>query len=316
MNSHQNARLTVHGRALLVTRILKHGLRPEEAAQAMGVSVRTAYKWLARYRKEGRSGLQNRSSKPYRCPHQIDETRRQRIIQARYKRRIYRQISQETGISVSTIARVLRREGLNRLAALEPAPPPQRYEREAPGDLLHLDIKKLGRFDKPGHRVTGDRQKGRSRGAGWDYVHVAIDDHSRVAWAGIKPDETGASAWRALIAAVRYYRHLGIRFREVLTDNGACYRSKAFARTCRRLGLKRKRTQPYRPRTNGKAERLIQTALHEWAYARAYENAAQRAEYLTTWLHQYNWHRPHSSLGYLPPVSRLPLLNNLVALHT
>lgn len=316
MNSHQNARLTVHGRALLVTRILEHGLRPEEAAQAMGVSVRTAYKWLARYRQEGLPGLENRSSRPHRCPHQISDDQRQSIINARRKRRIYRQIHQETGISVSTIARLLHREGLNRLAALEPAEPPNRYEREAPGELLHLDIKKLGRFDRPGHRVTRDRQKGTSRGAGWDYVHVAIDDHSRIAWACIKPDETGASAWRALIAAVRYYRHLGIRFHRVLTDNGACYRSKAFARACRRLGLKHTTTRPYRPRTNGKAERLIQTALHEWAYARAYDNADQRAEYLATWLHQYNWHRPHSSLGYQPPVSRLPLLNNLVALHS
>ena len=145
---------------------------------------------------------------------------------------------------------------------------------------------------------------------------MAIDDHSRLAWACLRRDETASSAWRALLAALRYYRSLGIRFRRVLTDNGACYRSAVFARACRRLGLLHKRTGPYRPRTNGKAERWIQTALHEWAYARAYDSSEQRAEHLPAWLHQYNWHRPHASLGYQPPVSRLPLLNNLLALHS
>lgn len=316
MNPHKNARLTVYGRALLVSRILDHGLRPAEAAQAMGVSVRTAYKWLARYREEGRAGLENRSSRPQRCPHALGQGQREQIIEQRRQRRIYRDISASTGASASTIARVLARAGLNRLSALEPAPPPNRYEHRQPGDLLHLDIKKLGRFTRPGHRVTGDRRQGRSDGVGWDYVHVAIDDHSRLACAEIKPDETAASAWRALIAALRYYRTLGIRFTRVLTDNGACYISSSFARACRRLGLKHQRTRAYRPRTNGKAERLIQTALHEWAYARAYEDSEQRTRHLPNWLHYYNWHRPHASLGYKPPVSRLPKLNNLVALHT
>lgn len=316
MNTHKNARLTVHGRALLVTRILEHGLRPAEAAQAMGVSTRTAYKWLARYRKEGMPGLENRSSRPHRCPHATSDEQRQRIMTKRGERYIYRQISEEEGVSPSTVGRVLRSAGMNRLTSLEPARPANRYEHDNPGDLLHLDIKKLGRFRKPGHRVTGSPQAGQSYGAGWEYVHMAIDDHSRIAWATICRDESGASAWRALIAALRYYRSLGIRIQRVLTDNGGCYRSAVFARACRRLGLKHRRTKPYTPRTNGKAERWIQTALREWAYARAYENSSQRADYLPAWIHQYNWHRPHSAIGYLPPISRLPVMNNLVALHT
>ena len=316
MNSHKNARLTVHGRALLVKRILEEGLRPVEAAQAMGVSVRTAYKWLARFREEGPAGLQNRSCRPRHCPHASSAGQQRQILELRRQRHIYRHISQDVGVSPSTVARVLRRAGLNRLSALEPAPPSNRYEHDAAGDLLHLDIKKLGRFRKPGHRVTGDPQKGKSYGAGWDYVHVAIDDHSRIGWAGIWPNETAASAWRALLAALRYYRSLGITIKRVLTDNGGCYRSAAFARVCRRLKLKHRRTQPYRPRTNGKAERWIQTALREWAYARTYQNSEQRAAHLPHWLHRYNWHRPHASLSYLPPISRLPKMNNLLALHT
>jgi len=316
MNTHKNARLTVQGRALLVRRIVEQGQRPVEAAQAMGVSARTAYKWLGRYRAQGQPGLYEASSRPARCPHRLSEATRQQIVALRRERRIYRAISAALGVPVSTVARVLQRAGLNRLALLDPAPPIRRYEHAAPGDLLHLDIKKLGRFWRPGHRVTGSR-RGASQGAGWDYVHVAIDDHSRISWATIKPDETGASAVAALIAAVRYYRGLGVRITRVLTDNGACYKSHAFARTCRRLGISHRRTRAYRPRTNGKAERLIQTALREWAYARSYDNADQRAAHLPHWLHHYNWHRPHASLDYNPPISRLGLtVNNLVGLHT
>jgi len=315
MNSHKNARLTVHGRTLLVRRVLEQGLRPEEAAQAAGVSVRTAYKWLKRYREEGPAGLSNRSSRPQHCPHAIPPEDQEKVIEARKCRQTYQQISQRLHIGRSTIARLLGRAGLNRLSSLEPAEPIQRYEYGQPGGLLHLDIKKLGCFHRPGHRVTGDRQQG-SRGAGWEYVHVAIDDYSRLGFGTIHPDETGLSACSALLQAVRHYRSLGIRFERVLTDNGAGYRSRRFRRLCRRLGLRHLRTRPYTPRTNGKAERFIQTALREWAYARAYESSAQRAAHLPLWLHQYNWHRPHASLGYLPPVSRLPALNNLVDLHS
>jgi transposase InsO family protein len=317
VNNHKNARLTVHGRAFLVKRILEEGLRPREAAQAVGVSVRTAYKWLKRYQEEGKAGLENRSSRPHHCPHATSREVLEAVIERRKARQTYHHISQALGLGLSTLARLLARHGLNRLAHLEPAPPPQRYEVETPGGLLHLDIKKLGRFRKPGPRVTQDMSfQGRSRGAGWEFVHVAIDDASRIAFSTLLPDESGRSACVALLRAVRYYRTLGIRIQRVLTDNGSCYRSHRFQRLCRRLGIKTKRTRPFTPRTNGKAERFIQTALREWAYARAYDNSDQRAQFLPIWLHHYNWHRPHSSLGHLPPISRCPAVNNLVDLHT
>lgn len=314
MNIHKNARLTPHGRALLVRRVLDGGLRVEEAAHASGVSVRTAYKWLQRFRAEGMAGLDDRSSRPKSCPHALPQAVQAQVIEQRRSRQTYRQISQHCGVGQSTIARWLRRAGLNRLAALEPAAPIVRYEYAEPGDMLHLDIKKLGRFHRPGHRVTAERTQN-SRRAGWEFVHVALDDHSRVAFADIQPDESGRSACRALLAALRYYRTLGITFRRLLTDNGACYKSRRFARLCQRLGLCHRRTKPYTPQTNGKAERFIQTALREWAYARTYDSSSQRAQHLPLWLHQYNWHRPHASIQYLPPISRIPALNNLVGLH-
>ena len=313
MNTHKHARLTIYGRDLLVRRILEHGQRPVEAAQAMGVSARTAYKWLARYHAQGLEGLYERSSRPARCPQQLSAATRDRIIALRRERRIYRAISQEVGVPVTTIARVLQRAGLNRLSALDPAPPIKRYTHDAPGDLLHLDIKKLGRFKRPGHRVTGDRQAGRSRGAGWDYVHVAIDDHSRVSHATIRPDETGISAVRALIASLRYYRGLGVTFKRVLTDNGACYGSRVFAKACRRLGLTHRRTRAYRPRTNGKAERFIQTLMREWAYAIPYRSSDSRNRDLARYLDFYNTARPHYALSKQPPAQRLnALLNNVL----
>ena len=317
MNNHKNARLTVHGRLLLVRRITEDGLRPVEAAQAMGVSPRTAYKWLQRYQSEGESGLQNRSSCPRSCPHATHESVARRVIKLRRQRQTYRQIALSLGLSQSTVARILARTGLNRLSHLEPARPDNRYEHEAPGDLLHLDIKKLGRFKRPGHRVTGSRRNTPKRGPGWEYVHIAIDDHSRIAFGSIHPDETAKSACEALIRAVRYYRGLGIRFQRVLTDNGAAYKSKTFKRLCRRLRMVHVRTRPYTPRTNGKAERFIQTALREWAYARSYKTSEQRAGHLLPWLHQYNWHRPHASLDYQPPISRSGLsVNNLLSNHS
>lgn len=315
MNIHKNARLTPHGRALLVQRMLDGGLRPKEAAHASGVSVRTAYKWLQRFRAEGVAGLNDRSSRPKSCPHALPPAVRAQVIEQRRSRQTYRQISQQCGIGRSTVARWLMRAGLNRLAALEPAAPIVRYEHAASGDKFHLDIKKLGRFHRPGHRATGDRTQNSPR-AGWEFVHVALDDHSRVAFADIQPDESGRSACRALLSALRYYRTFGVSFRRVLTDNGACYKSRRFARLCQRLGLRHLRTKPYTPQTNGKAERFIQTALREWAYARAYDSSSQRAQHLPLWLHHYNWHRPHASLQYLPPISRITGLNNLVGLHT
>ena len=315
MNLHKHARLTPRGRALLVQRML-NGLRVEDAAQAAGVSVRTAYKWLKRFREEGEIGLMDRSSRPHSCPHATAIALVEQLIELRRSRKTYRQIAQILGLAVSTVARRLKQAGFHRLAELEPAPVVVRYEYANPGDLLHLDIKKLGRFWKPGHRVTGDRQQC-SDGAGWEFMHVAIDDASRLAFTSLHSDERGSSACRALLQALRYYRGLNICFRRVMTDNGACYRSWAFQRLCARLGLKHIRTKPYTPRTNGKAERFIQTSLREWAYARSYDTSQQRAAHLLPWLHHYNWHRLHASLGYLPPISRAPLpLNNVLGLHS
>ena len=314
MNLHKHARLSPRGRALLVDRILVHGLGVEAAAQAAGVSVRTAYKWLKRFREEGIEGLSDRSSRPHHCPHATPQTVADQVLEQRRSRQTYRQIAQQLPVTPSTIARLLRRAGLHRLADLEPAMPENRYEYDRPGQLLHLDIKKLARFRQPGHRVTGNR-KINSDGVGWEYVHLAIDDHSRVAFGSIAPDERGISACKALLDAVRYYRSLGVRFERVLTDNGACYKSRCFRRLVRRLGIRHLRTRPYTPRTNGKAERLVQTSLREWAYARSYASSEQRASAFRGWLHRYNWHRPHASLGYKPPISRIPL-NNVLGLHS
>ena len=314
MNVHKNARLTPKGREILVRRIEEEGLRVSEAAQAAGVSERTAYKWLKRFREEGVAGLGDRSSRPHGCPHETDGGRRAEIESLRRWRLTYREIAERVGVGTGTVSRVLRRAGLNRLPLLDPPPPVQRYVWDRPGDMLHLDIKRLGRFRRPGHRVTGNRRVD-SRKAGWEYVHVAIDDASRVAFATIADGQDASSACQALLAAVRRYRDLGVTFRRVMTDNGSCYVSRRFATLCRRLRLRHVRTRPYTPRTNGKAERFIQTALREWAYARAYDDSHVRARRLPEWLHRYNWHRPHASLGYRPPIETLNL-NNLVALHS
>ena len=316
MNIHNNARLTPRGREILVRRIVDDGLRVREAAQASGVSVRTGSKWLARFREQGWSGLYDRSSKPRHCPHQTPDELRNRVIELRRQRRTYRQISLELGVSQSTVGRVLCRAGLNRLSSLEPAQPANRYVYDEAGGLLHLDTKKLGRFVRPGHRVTGNRRQD-SPGAGWEYVHVAIDDASRVALTTIHPNENGRSACQALLSAVRYYAGFGITIRRVLTDNGSCYKSGRFARLCRRLNIKHLRTKPYCPQTNGKAERFVQTLLREWAYAQSYDSSAHRAAHMPVWLHHYNWHRQHAGIKYRTPISTLGLsMNNLVGLHT
>ena len=316
MNIHKNARLTPKGREILVRRMLEEGLRVEEAAQASGVSVRTAYKWRARYRAQGLAGLQDRSSRPHHTPHRTGEGCRAAIQALRRTRCTYREISRTMGVAHSTVGRIVQQAGLNRWSSLEPPVAVHRYVYPHPGDLVHLDIKRLGRFRRPGHRVTGNRRL-HSPGAGWEYVHVAIDDPSRVSFADLRPSETAHSATRALLAALRYFKTLGITCSRVMTDNGACYRSLRFAQLCRRLRLRHIRTRPYTPRTNGKAERFIQSALREWAYARTYDSSDQRAEYLPGWLHRYNWHRPHASLKYQPPIHSLNIpLNNVVGLHS
>ncbi len=315
MNIHKNARLTPLGREHLVRQVLS-GQTLEAAARAAGVCPRTAGKWVARFRAEGIAGLKDRSSRPHRVRKPTPAALVERIEALRRQRFTGKQIAAEAGVSPATVSRVLRRLGLNRIQALEPAEPARRYEREHPGELIHIDIKKLGRFEQVGHRITGNRRS-RSRGTGWEFVHVCIDDASRLAFSQILPDEKKHSAVAFLRAAVAYYQSLGVTLARVMTDNGSCYRSKAFRNACRDLGLRHIRTRPYTPRTNGKAERFIQTALREWAYAQAYPNSDRRAQELPIWLHRYNWHRPHGSLKSKPPISRLGLTeNNLLRLHS
>jgi transposase InsO family protein len=316
MNIHKNARLTPHGRELIVRQI-ESGRTPEAAARAAGVCPRTARKWVARFKAEGVAGLKDRSSRPHRLRRPTAPGIVLRVEALRRRRFTGKQIAAALGISAATVSRILRRLGLNRIRALEPATPVRRYEREHPGELIHIDIKKLGRFEQVGHRITGDRQQGRSHRVGWEFVHVAIDDASRLAFSQILPDEKKASAVAFLRAAVAYYQSLGVTLARVMTDNGSCYRSEAFRKTCRDLGLKHIRTRPYTPKTNGKAERFIQTALREWAYAQAYPDSNRRAAELPVWLHRYNWHRPHGSLKSKPPISRLALdEDNLLRLHS
>lgn len=315
MNMHKNARLTPLGREHLVKAVV-NGQTPEAAARAAGVCPRTVRKWVARYRSEGLAGLADRSSRPHRLYRPTPAAMVALIEALRRQRFTGKQIAAEVGVSPATVSRVLKRLGLNRIAALEPAEPVRRYEREHPGELIHIDIKKLGRFERVGHRITGNRQQGESRGAGWEFVHVCIDDASRLAFSRIFPDEKKESAVAFLEAAVAYYASLGVIIARVMTDNGSCYRSRAFRDTCRDLGLRHIRTRPYTPKTNGKAERFIQTALREWAYAQAYPTSDRRAEELPIWLHRYNWHRPHGSLKSRPPISRLTLTeDNLLRLH-
>ena len=304
MNIHQNAKLTPQSRAEIVRRVLDEGQSPAAVAAAVGVCARTVRKWVARYQTEGADGLRDRSFAP--TPYPRGRCRRlspSRSLRCAVSAGPARRLPPPSGVSPATVSRVLRRQGIARLSALDPAPPVRRYEHPHPGDLLHLDIKKLGRFDRPGHRVTHDRRQ-RTQGAGWEYVHVCVDDHSRVAFSKLYPDETAASATAFFTAATDYYRRLGITVRRVLTDNGGCYRSRAFNARCSQLGLRHRYTRPFTPRTNGKAERFIQTALREWAYAHAYNTSAQRAQHLAPWLHRYNWHRPHASLRAMTPISR------------
>jgi transposase InsO family protein len=321
MNIHKNARLTPRSRAELVRRVLVERQWPMSVATDMGVSIRTVRKWVERYRAEGEAGLADRSSRPHRLRRPTPAATIERIEALRRQRWTGKRIALAVGTSTATVSRVLRRLGLSRIGDLEPAQPVRRYQREHPGELIHIDIKKLGRFERIGHRITADRARrsdrhGRSRRAGWDFVHVCIDDASRIAFSEILPDERKESAIAFLEAAVAYYASLGVAVTRVMTDNGSCYRSRAFRQACKDLGLRHIRTRPYTPRTNGKAERFIQTSLREWAYAKAYPTSEHRKAELPRWLHQYNWHRPHGSLQSQTPISRLgPDVNNLLRLH-
>jgi transposase InsO family protein len=280
------------------------------------VWVQAVSKWFVRYQAEGLRGLEDRSSRPRSSPGATAKELELAVVALRRQRLTLITIAQQLSLSRATVARICARAGLRRLSQLEPAPPVVRYERAAAGELLHLDVKKLGRITQIGHRITGDRRD-KVHGVGWDFVHVAIDDASRVAYSQVFPDEEAITASAFLRAAVAYYAALGVTVKEVMTDNGSCYRSKDFAQTCSNLGLRHLFTKPYTPRTNGKAERFIQSALREWAYARAYAKSHQRIAALPRWLHSYNWHRPHASLAGQPPMFRLGLSrNNLLRLHT
>lgn len=284
-----------------------------QASRAAGISRQTARKWLKRVSMEGEAGLFDRSSRPHRSPRKLASSREQLVIELRRKHRLTAlALAELTGIPRSTLGRVLRRHRLSRARDLEPKPVVVRYERQAPGELIHLDIKKLGRIDGVGHRIHGDRTR-RARGVGWEYAHVAIDDFSRLSYMEVLPDECGGTVAGFLRRVVRWYRRHGIEPQRILTDNGTGYRSKKMARACQLCRLRHLRTRPYTPRTNGKAERFIQTALREWAYARPYGSSRQRREALPAFLHRYNFHRPHTALGKRPPCSRV---NNLLGTNS
>lgn len=316
MDYHHHARLTIVRREELAKRVVEGRLSLKEAEAEFKLSRQSAAKWVRRYREQGVVGLRDRSSRPRRSPRRTSEERVREIEQLRRERWTGVRIAQQLGLSPATVSRVLRRLKLNRIRDLEQRIPPNRYEHAAPGDLVHLDIKRLVRIQRPSHRVTGDRRDG-VKGIGAEFLHIAIDDHSRIAFTAMYPDQTERSSTHFLARATAWFHQLGIQTRRVLTDNGPCYNAHRFRRACAQLGLKHRRTRPYTPRTNGKAERFIQTALREWAYARTYQNSDERTSSLPVWTHQYNWHRPHASLNQRPPISRAGLDdNNLLTHHT
>jgi transposase InsO family protein len=317
MNHHKNARLTFARRLEMVRLMTEHRLTPADAAAAAGVSEPTARKWLGRFLVGGEPALVDASSRPRRSPNRISQSKALAIVELRRRRLTQARIAGSLDVSEATVSRVLRRAGLSKLATLQPVEPVQRYEHAAPGDLLHIDTKKLGVIMREGHRIHGDRTK-RARGHGWEMLFVAIDDHARIAFTQMHPDECGGSAVEFLRAAVAYYATLGITVRRVLTDNGSPFKAHAWRDTCVELGIAHKRTRAYRPQTNGKAERFIQSALREWAYGIAYDNSSQRTAMLAKWQHHYNWHRPHAGIGGVPPMSRLKpaSTNNVLTLHT
>ncbi len=317
MDTHKNAPLTPKGREAMVRGVVDSGLTKAEAARRFNTTPKTVRKWVERFRVEGVAGLRDRSSKPLSSPGQTAPATCAAVEALRRQRYTGKQIAADLHISPATVSRILRRRGLNKLSALEPSEPVRRYEREHPGEIIHIDIKKLGRFNSIGHRITGDRTgQSNDRGVGWEYLHLAIDDHSRVGYSEILPNEKRTSCLRFLFNTLRFFRAHGVEIQRVMTDNGSSFRSHRYAKALRRLRIKHLRTKPYTPKTNGKAERFVQTALREWAYAKAYLNSDQRAADLPVWLHRYNWHRPHASLKAKVPISRLGLTeDNVLRLH-
>jgi transposase InsO family protein len=315
MKIHKNARLTLKGRHHLVADVLKAKMPLKEAATKYRVSEKTAGKWARRFSMEGAAGLVDRSSRPHVSPRRLPARIVKKIERLRRLRLTAIRIAAEVGCSRASVSRVLKRLGLSRLSDLDPEGPVFRYERATPGEILPIDAKRLARIVKIGHRATGNRQDS-SPGAGYETVFVAVDDHSRLAFVELKSAETKEQAAAFLGAAAAYYQRLGVKLKGVMTDNGPAFCSRAFAKATRTLALKHLKTQPYTPKTNGKAERFIQSALREWAYGFVYHTSHERARMLGHWLHHYNWHRPHSGIGGAPPISRLSLnMNNLVRLH-
>jgi len=315
MDYHQNARLTIHSREQLARKVVEQGLTFEEAALQFHVSAKTAAKWVRRFQQGGCEALEDRSSRPRSSPRRIQSTFIEKVLSLRRLRWNGWRIACEVKLSRATVSRILRRAGMNRLRSLDPPPSVLRYEHTRPGDLIDFDIKRLARIVKPGHRVHGDRTQ-ETRGAGYEYLHIAIDDHTRIAFAAILPDQKHGSALRFFHMARAHFSRFGFSVRRILTDNSSCYRDWRFRKALQAACLKHRFTRPYTPRTNGKAERFIQTALREWAYARSYQNSAERQIELDFWLHDYNFHRPHASLNLNPPISRAGLnRNNLLSLH-
>ena len=316
MNIHKNARLTLARRLEMVQAMTLRGLSAPDAADQQGVTAPTARKWLGRYLAFGEPGLVDASSRPASSPRSIDATTALAVVELRRRRLTQARIAAALGISKSTVSRVLARAGLSRLEDLQPAEAIRRYEHAAPGDMLHIDTKKLGRIERTGHRITGNRRD-TVDGAGWEMLFVAVDDHARIGFTDMHSDEKWPQAVQFLRNAVAYFASLGVKVRRVLTDNGSAFRSKQFAQTCAELDVRHKFTRPYRPQTNGKAERFIQSALREWAYGFAYRHSSERTAALDRWIHHYNWHRPHQGIGGAAPMSRLnKSRNNLLTLHS
>jgi transposase InsO family protein len=314
MKLHANARTCPNSRRLLVRRIEDEGWALIPAAEAAGISERSARKWLSRWRSEGEPGLLDRSSAPRRRPTSLPADRLEAIEALRRLRMTAAEIAELLGMALSTVSRWLRRIGLGRRSRLDPPEPPNRYERKHPGELIHVDVKKLGRIHHAGHRVTGHRreraprrQEGSRRvgTVGWEFVHVCVDDATRLAYVEVLPDEKGATAAAFLHRAVAWFAGMGITVEGVLSDNGSCYRSGVHAKACAELGMRHLFTRPYRPRTNGKAERFIQTLTNRWAYGAIYGDSAERTAALPGWLDHYNFRRGHGSLGHRPPAARL-----------
>lgn len=311
MKLHANARTCPNSRRLLVERVEEEGWSLKAAAEAAGISERSARKWLGRWRAEGEKGLLDRSSAPQRIPHRTPESVIDAIAALRRLRMTAAEIAEVLGLALSTVSAWLKRIGLGKRSRLEPPEPPNRYERARPGELVHIDVKKLGRFGEAGKRMVGRRYS--SQAFGWERCHVCVDDATRLAYVEVLPDERGETSSAFLRRAVAWFAERGVRVERVMTDNGSPYISTVHATACRELGVRHLRTRPYRPQTNGKAERFIQTMLREWAYGRIYASSAERHAALGGWLDRYNYRRKHGSLGHRPPAARLSELlgNNL-----